>query len=903
MTDSYYFLPWVRYGVLAALSPQDSLGSGVPTRARLPIRLRLVGTGPGTRSEDVVSLPSLHLLGPGDVLGFDPREVVRTTPRHLTSDFPANLLASIEFDRPDFPWLLTPASPNQDRLRPWVVLVVARKRVSSLTFDTRRPLPVLECPAAELPDLADSWRWAHAQFAGSVDRAMLPRALADQPHHNVSRLLCPRQLEASAGGPDAGYYACVVPAFEIGRLAGLGEATPSADGSTLAAAWDFRATTPVKLPVYYAWEFSVGAASDFEHAVDQIRLITTWPAAEPRSMNMSLPGGGLPQFGGVVLSVPSALWPKAIERPPEPDALQTIKDEMGQVLDAPLGVGREPHPPTYGQWQATDVPAWLRELNLDPRYRMVAALGGSIVQQQQEQLVAAAWEQAGQAEAVNQWLRQKQLALEVNRSIYDKRLSNLSEGSLAQILAPVAVPGGLSGSSVERPSSAVAMSPSGPTVDNSAPEMLVDALVSSPFRRIGRRTTELSGVLDRAVLGNVSTLDMAGPSPSAMLAPSAPAPARQLLGRLDPALTFGTEIAARVRLPAPAPTPAAPAAAAPAPAPPSAAPAITAIKPVLVGVDFPQPMAEPLRELSADVLLPGLERIPNNSMTLLAVDGRFIEAFMIGLNDAFSRELLWREFPARLEYTYFRQFWDVRGQLPPTATADEHERLRDIPQITQWRGQLGSHLKPGRNPSLMLLIKGDLLLRFPTALIYAARGAWSRDSNNQAIWPPLVDDAQSVFPAMRVNLGDGVTLLGFSLMNPDQTPVTEHNVAGGAPPNGDPGWFFILAEHPTEPRYGLDMPAWQPPDSPRPADEPLHTWRELTWRDVAFRTDGSGYLDVNATTVSLVAPPETAPAPVRARYERERRDVVWGANAASMAYITLQQAYRQEVHAGFWFAE
>src|SRR5262245_32693556 len=124
MADAYHFLPWVRYGVSAALSPPDALDDTVPARARLPVRLRLTGTGPGSQSEDVISVPSLQVLGPGDVLGFDPREVVRTTPRHLSSDFPSHLMASIEFDRPDFPWLLTPAAPNQDRLRPWIVLVV-----------------------------------------------------------------------------------------------------------------------------------------------------------------------------------------------------------------------------------------------------------------------------------------------------------------------------------------------------------------------------------------------------------------------------------------------------------------------------------------------------------------------------------------------------------------------------------------------------------------------------------------------------------------------------------------------------------------------------------------------------------------------------------------------------------
>ena len=34
---------------------------------------------------------------------------------------------------------------------------------------------------------------------------------------------------------------------------------------------------------------------------------------------------------------------------------------------------------------------------------------------------------------------------------------------------------------------------------------------------------------------------------------------------------------------------------------------------------------------------------------------------MVGLNHELSRELLWREFPADLQGTYFQRFWNTRG--------------------------------------------------------------------------------------------------------------------------------------------------------------------------------------------------------------------------------------------------
>ena len=65
-----------------------------------------------------------QLYGPGEVVGLDVREIIRTGPLHLTPDYPPERFAFIEFDRPDFPWLFSPGAPSKeqkkaDRLRPW----------------------------------------------------------------------------------------------------------------------------------------------------------------------------------------------------------------------------------------------------------------------------------------------------------------------------------------------------------------------------------------------------------------------------------------------------------------------------------------------------------------------------------------------------------------------------------------------------------------------------------------------------------------------------------------------------------------------------------------------------------------------------------------------------------------
>ena len=123
--------------------------------------------------------------------------------------------------------MLTPHGPDGDgRLPPWLVLVVMRcDRVAAPQVARNRPLPFVTLPgglaAEELPDLSESWAWAHAQrvASGEPDDAA---ELAAAPDRNVSRLLCPRRLS-----PNQRWMACLVPAFDLGVAAGLG--LPPAD--------------------------------------------------------------------------------------------------------------------------------------------------------------------------------------------------------------------------------------------------------------------------------------------------------------------------------------------------------------------------------------------------------------------------------------------------------------------------------------------------------------------------------------------------------------------------------------------------------------------------------------------------------------------------------------------------
>src|SRR5207245_7808184 len=96
-----------------------------------------------------------------------------------------------------------------------------------------------------LPHLADSWNWVHVQVSGDI---ALASAMGSAPGTVISRLLCPRRLD-----PETTYYTFLVPAFEIGRQAGLGQDVSGITKSD--PAWTNGTAVPLTLPFYDQFQF------------------------------------------------------------------------------------------------------------------------------------------------------------------------------------------------------------------------------------------------------------------------------------------------------------------------------------------------------------------------------------------------------------------------------------------------------------------------------------------------------------------------------------------------------------------------------------------------------------------------------------------------------------------------
>ena len=105
---------------------------------------------------------------------------------------------------------------------------------------------------------------------------------------------------------------------------------------------------------------------------------------------------------------------------------------------------------------------------------------------------------------------------------------------------------------------------------------------------------------------------------------------------------------------------------------------------------------------------------------------------MVGLNHEMARELLWREYPTDQRGTPFRAVLGrTRGPLPSRARrrrsgasgCSTSRRSTPGPRSRRWATTTTA--RPGeKDDELVLVIRGELLKKYPTAVIYAHRAEW-----------------------------------------------------------------------------------------------------------------------------------------------------------------------------------
>lgn len=1050
MTDEklahYYFLPYLRGGLATLIADTTTTA-----RAKVNIPLQAVGVNSELRA-DIDPPGGVELYGPGDVLGFDEGVITRREPERDVSDREPNYFPLIEFGQPDFPWRFN-AGPENGKLEPWITLIVLKAEGSDKEFDDGCNLPNLPKPKTpcitvkkigSLPNLAESWRWAHVQM--TTDEPLDPTKdldtiIQNEPDGVVSRLVCARRL-----APGTLYHAFVVPTFKLGALAGLGFDIDHEE-SALDLAWESDSSMNqdprysngpgLALPYYYRWAFRTGLRGDFETLVRRLepRKLT---GLGRREVDCSTPGYELPAVKRTdesgneshTLGLEGALmsWRMKPTKWGHDSETWSPSEEQQEPLHLALAnLLRQPKadlvdgtttptvgPPIYGRWHAArdevepSKKAWLNVLNLDPRHRMVAAFGTEVVQRQQEELMASAWDQVGAIDEANEILRRAQLGRESSLPIFRQRLQPMSVCDLIRITSPV--------------HARVLMGPdnASSTVRHHFSRSRVPLAALDPaFRRLWRRgpvrrrqkqdqDLDRKDILERL---NDGTLCAAGPAPDpdgalricqtsfellkefkileqlypaedehdpnkvigelnlfceenlscalfkdipgcpdftgdpyeewtghedligddsdaavqfrkfllVMCEELEPSEAQDsgridldqvratLIEALDPRKTIVSRTRARLHIF-------------------DVVEQADPLDPIMAAPEFDKPMYEPLNEISQDLILPGLASVPQNTIALVKTNGRFVESYMVGLNHEMARELLWREYPTDQRGSYFRQFWDVSNVIPSQSDlavleadvrakleeagieisddlveeeveARLEEKFKDVKPLHEWRENLlgANDNRPpaatnGEEENVVLLIRGDLLRKYPNTRIYAVESKRIPDGAGdtkrvpglpehlpkppedkpEEEWPEESRPGQQKDPILSGQLPPDVTFFGFDL-----TPSQAEGTSGENPD----GWFFVIEERISEARFGMDTYSGE--DLLTPAVEKRDA---LTWGHVPSKHNASNclqdgeYLDSQEPGGQI-----------------EGRQ--WGESSASIAWITVQKPVRISIHA------
>jgi len=321
--------------------------------------------------------------------------------------------------------------------------------------------------------------------------------------------------------------------------------------------------------------------------------------------------------------------------------------------------------------------------------------------------------------------------------------------------------------------------------------------------------------------------------------------------------------------------------------------------------EFDTPMYRPLVNISTELFLPNIQYVPQNSITLLESNQEFIEAYMVGLNHEFARELLWREYPTDQRGSYFRQFWDVSSFYDDDADLNEEEmkeKLRDIPPIHKWSrsSELGDHdhREEGRDneEELVLVIRGELLKKYPNAVIYAHKAKWQREDGeiNNEVERQLVEltaeeeknppKSKVKTPLYEARVDPDIHFFGFDLT------AGEAKGGSGEPGDQEAGWFFVIKERPGEPRFGLDIGT----------EENLDVWNDLSWGRLMGANGPGSFIQIKGSPSDLnLTEPNPADESEKIAQHKEDVHVQWSENmnAAEMAYILYQSPVMVAVHA------
>ncbi len=178
-------------------------------------------------------------------------------------------------------------------------------------------------------------------------------------------------------------------------------------------------------------------------------------------------------------------------------------------------------------------------------------------------------------------------------------------------------------------------------------------------------------------------------------------------------------------------------------------------KPFLAYPYFAEPAFYYLRKESAKYILPAIEELPNDTISVFMDNKRFVESFICGMNTEMGKELFWREYPTDKRGSYFEKFWD-------TISSETYQG--DVSEQYNWQNELGkNHID--KSPLIIFAVKGALVKRYPNAEVFLSQGILDKTGDttkvvfktNEDLQPPVIQ------PSIKAKINENTVIYGFKV--------------------------------------------------------------------------------------------------------------------------------------------